>query len=213
MNYKLFEYDTSKFQFKKVVKDIMGADCLEESHKNFKFTKKLETMSDQNTILHERFYQGMKQSIFSELYKKFIKEFISKMFDEPVLYQTFPTFRVHQPNNVAVGEFHKDSDFGHDTNEVNFWLPFTNAYDSNTVWIEDPKTKEIECMNVEYGNVARFDGANLNHGNKTNKTGQTRMSIDFRIFAVSHYNSDIQENMTTLAQKKKLIIGDYWSEI
>ena len=128
-------------------------------------------------------------------------------------YQKFPSFRVHQPNNVAVGEFHKDSDFGHDTHEVNFWLPFTNAYDSNTVGIEDPETKEIESMNVEYGNVARFDGANTNHGNKTNRTGQTRMSIDFRIFAISHYNSDIQEKKKTLTQKKKLVIGDYWSEI
>ena len=60
---------------------------------------------------------------------------------------------------------------------------------------------------------ANFDGANLNHGNKTNKTGKTRMSIDFRIFARRYYKSDIQEAKETITQKKKLIIGDYWAEI
>ena len=54
---------------------------------------------------------------------------------------------------MAVGEFHRDSDFGHDTHEVNFWLPFTDAYETNTVWIEDPITKKIEAMEVKYGNV------------------------------------------------------------
>ena len=213
MLYKSFKYDTTEFPFKEVVRDIMDVGNLEQAHKDFKFPHKLETMKDQNTILHDRFYKAMREPDFSQLYNKFIIEFISKMFDESVLFQKFPSFRVHQPDNVAVGEFHRDSDFGHDAHEVNFWLPFTDAYETNTVWIEDPITKKIEAMEVEYGNVARFDGANLNHGNKTNKTGKTRMSIDFRIFARQYYKSDIQEAKETITQKKKLIIGDYWAEI
>ena len=213
MLYETFKYDTSKFRFRETVKEIMGVGQLEQSHNEFKFPEKLVTMKDQNTVLHNKFYNSMREDKFSSLYTNFIKNFICEMFDEPVLYQKWPSFRVHQPENVAVGEFHKDSDFGHDTNEHNFWLPFTDAFETNTVWIENPDTLEIEPMNVEYGNVAKFNGANINHGNKANKTGQTRMSIDFRIFKLSQYNSEVQNKRETVTQKKKLIIGDYWAEI
>ena len=104
-SYKLFNYDTNIFNFKETVEKIMGVDQLDMIHEVFKFPEKLETMKDQNTILHDKFYEEMKKDEFNSLYKNFVKNFVSKleMFkDEKILYQTFPSFRIHQPNNIAV---------------------------------------------------------------------------------------------------------------
>ena len=194
--YKLFDFDTTKYPFKETVEKMMEVNQLDMIHEVFNFPEKLEIIKDQNTILHDKFYKEMKKEEFTELYQGFVREFISKLDmlgGEEILYQTFPSFRIHQPNNIAVGQYHRDSDFGHNTHEINFWLPFTNAWDTNTVWIGDPDSNEHECMEVNYGQVSYFDGANSLHGNKDNLTGKSRMSIDFRIFPMKYYNQQDQE--------------------
>ena len=214
--YKTFDYDTSEYPFKETVENMMDVQQLDMIHEVFEFPEKLEIIKDQNTILHDKFYEEMKKPNFTNLYNKFVKNYVSNldMFkDEEIIFQTYPSFRIHQPNNIAVGKYHRDSDFGHNTNELNFWLPFTDAWDTNAVWIEDPETKEHECMEVKYGQVSKFDGANSLHGNKDNITGKSRLSIDFRIFPKKHYNQQELEHTQTLTQKKKFIIGEYWSEL
>ncbi len=214
--YKLFDFDTTKYPFKETVEKMMEVNQLDMIHEVFNFPEKLEIIKDQNTILHDKFYKEMKKEEFTELYQGFVREFISKLDmlgGEEILYQTFPSFRIHQPNNIAVGQYHRDSDFGHNTHEINFWLPFTNAWDTNTVWIGDPDSNEHECMEVNYGQVSYFDGVNSLHGNKDNLTGKSRMSIDFRIFPMKYYNQQDQEQTETLTQKKKFVIGEYWSEL
>ena len=215
-SYTLYNYDTSTFGFKELVEEMMGVDQLDMIHQVFKFPEKLETKKDQNTILHDKFYEEMKKDKFNNLYVDFIKKFISNLEifkDEDILYQTYPSFRIHQPNNIAVGEYHKDSDFGHNTHELNFWLPFTDAWDTNAVWVGDPDSESHECMEVKYGEVANFDGANTLHGNKDNLTGKSRLSIDFRIFPLKYYNEEEQADAKTITQKKRLIIGEYWTKL
>ena len=214
--YTLYDYDSSKFPFKETVQSMMDVDQLDMIHEVFEFPEKLEIIKDQNTILHDKFYEEMKKIEFTNLYKDFVSNFISNLEifkNEKILYQTYPSFRIHQPNNIAVGQYHKDSDFGHNTHEMNFWLPFTNAWDTNAVWIGDPDSDDHECMKVDYGQVANFDGANSLHGNKDNLTGKSRLSIDFRIFPLKFYNQQEQEQTQTLTQKKKFVIGEYWSEL
>ena len=214
--YTLYDYDSSKFPFKETVQNMMNVDQLDMIHEVFEFPEKLEIIKDQNTILHDKFYEEMKKAEFTALYKDFVSNFISDLEifkNEKILYQTYPSFRIHQPNNIAVGQYHKDSDFGHNTHEMNFWLPFTNAWDTNAVWIGDPDSGDHECMEVDYGQVANFDGANSLHGNKDNLTGKSRLSIDFRIFPLKFYNQQEQEQTETLTQKKKFVIGEYWSEL
>ena len=63
------------------------------------------------------------------------------MLSEDFLYQKFPTFRVHLPNNIAVGKFHKDADFGHPKGEINFIIPLTDSYGSASVWVESEENK------------------------------------------------------------------------
>ena len=126
--YTLYDYDSSKFPFKETVQSMMDVDQLDMIHEVFEFPEKLEIIKDQNTILHDKFYEEMKKAEFTNLYKDFVSNFISNLEifkNEKILYQTYPSFRIHQPNNIAVGQYHKDSDFGHNTHEMNFWLPFT----------------------------------------------------------------------------------------
>ena len=214
--FTLYDYDSSKFPFKETVQKMMDVDQLDMIHEIFEFPEKLEIIKDQNTILHDKFYEEMKKDEFTNLYRNFVSDYISNLEifrGEQILYQTYPSFRIHQPNNIAVGQFHKDSDFGHNTHEMNFWLPFTNAWDTNAVWIGDLDSDDHVCMEVDYGQVANFDGANSLHGNKDNLTGKSRLSIDFRIFPLKFYNQQEQEQTQTLTQKKKFVIGEYWSEL
>ena len=90
-SYTLYNYDTSTFGFKELVEEMMGVDQLDMIHQVFKFPEKLETMKDQNTILHDKFYEEMKKDKFNNLYVDFIKKFISNLEifkDEEILYQT-----------------------------------------------------------------------------------------------------------------------------
>ena len=42
-------------------------------------------------------------------------------------------------------------------------------------------------MSVEYGECIQWNGSNLTHGNKQNKTNTTRISVDFRLMPYSKY--------------------------
>ncbi len=115
------------------------------------------------------------------------------------------------PGNVAVGSWHKDKDFGHDPNEINFWMPFTEAFNTNTIWLETEEDKgDFEAIKVENGEMLVFDGANLKHGNKTNDTGKTRVSVDFRIIPEDLYKPSDKVSITKMT---KFEIGDYWTKV
>ena len=105
-------------------------------------------------------------------------DFIKYEFElDEIIYQKIPTFRVHLKDNQAVGEWHRDRDYNHGKSEINIWLPFTDAYDTNTIWIESEEDKnDFKPYNVSYGEVLVFNGANLIHGNKTAGHGKSDMS-------------------------------------
>ena len=87
-------------------------------------------------------------------------------------------------------------DYGHNPKEINFFVPQTPAFETNTLWIESEEGKEdFEPVTLKPGEFLRFDGANLMHGAKENHTGKTRVSFDFRIMPVgSEANGNGQKN-------------------
>ena len=102
--FKTFDYDTSEYPFKETVENMMDVQQLDMIHEVFEFPEKLEIIKDQNTILHDKFYEEMKKPNFTKLYNKFVKNYVSNldMFkDEEIIFQTYPSFRIHQPNNIA----------------------------------------------------------------------------------------------------------------
>jgi ectoine hydroxylase-related dioxygenase (phytanoyl-CoA dioxygenase family) len=138
------------------------------------------------------------EQTFKNLYDKFVGECLTKVVDFPFHYQRFPTFRIHQPDNVGVFEFHKDKEYNHSEHEINIFLPMTTASGTNTIWVESEEDKEdYRPMSARYGEFCLWNGANLKHGSMVNDTPTTRVSFDFRILPVDKYDeSKTKESVT-----------------
>jgi hypothetical protein len=207
---KRINYDTKIYNFREYVEKFLGFLSLETIHEDFPFGELLVSGTDQNRHLHRKFYNGMDSSNdFISLYRKFIQETICPLFDEEIIFQKFPTFRIHQPNNIAVFAFHKDKEYNHNENEVNFYLPITKAFSTNTFWFESEEDKgDFSPMEGEYGEVIQWKGSNLKHGNKLNETNQTRISFDFRILSRGIYN--VSSPKKSKSKNKSFTIGNYY---
>jgi ectoine hydroxylase-related dioxygenase (phytanoyl-CoA dioxygenase family) len=171
---------------------------------------------DQNTVYHKKYYDWSRTDEFIQLYDNFVKMVIKPLYSEQIVYQAIPTFRVAYPDNIAVGEFHKDKfyrdiNWATDVDEDNFYLPFTNTFDTNTIWVESKEDKgDFAPMECTYGELIQWDGSNLMHGNKINKTGKTRISVDFRVMTYTNYRPSEYGSINT---KTKFQIGGYYKTV
>lgn len=209
---KKISYNTKTFNFREFVENFLEFKNLENIHEQYAFDEVLEFGTDQNRYLHKKFYKGMDSSSgFVSVYRSFIKNVVNTLFDEEMIFQKFPTFRVHQPDNIAVFAFHKDKEYNHNENEINFYLPITKAFSTNTFWYESEEDKkDFQPMEADYGDLVMWDGANLSHGNKLNDTGQTRISFDFRLLSKKIYLNS--EHKSSKSKGKSFVIGDYYDE-
>ncbi len=170
---------------------------------------------DSATIFHQMFYDKMRSGWpdFINTYKSFIKDVIAPNYEEDIIYQKWPTFRVHLPNNLCVAAWHTDSEFNHPEGEINFMLAITKMFESNTVITESqPGKRDFKQIELEPGEFFTFNGNKCTHGNLPNKTGKTRMSIDFRILKLSDYKKNI-DSLSSMTTKTKFTIGEYYSEL
>ena len=203
-------YDVNKYSFRHEIEQMFGTSELEKIHKIEECDFGVLNMeTDQTTKLHKNFYKKVRESNFLEEYKKFLREVILPQFNEPLLYQKIPTFRVQVPNNLSVAEFHNDKSYSHSTEEVNIFLPITDAKETYTIWAESEENlADYSPMNAEYGEYYIWDGANLKHGNKINQSDVSRFSVDFRVMPYSKYDdTNVKETVTT---KTKLKLGSYF---
>ena len=209
--HKLF-FDTKKYLFKEQLEKLFNVTTLSDIHKTWKSDYELldDHNKDQATVYHKTFYNKAKEETdFYAIYQNFIQQEIRPLFKESIIYQKIPTFRTHLPNNLGVAEYHRDRDYNHSIHEINVFLPMTQATDSNTIWVESEEGKEdFASMEAEYGQYYIWNGASLLHGNKTNSTGKTRISIDFRFMPISKYKENDKVSVTN---NTKMIIGDYYS--
>lgn len=169
----------------------------------------LKRENDQSTEWHKKYYANFHDSV--ELpWTRFV-EWFRCIAGEPIVYQALPTFRVHGINNVGVGEFHFDSDYGHSAWEENIWIPFTGAWGTNGVWVEsEPGKGDYHPVEVPRGYFLHFNGAELKHGNYLNDTGTVRVSFDARIAPLRKYKDNQTMSINGI---KKFVIGDYFKEI
>lgn len=211
--YKTLKYSAILFPFIEEIRKLFQTIDLSELHLllDKQYSETFKIGADSCTILHDKFYNKYKEGWgeMENVYERFIRDVIAFYFDEDFLYQSFPTFRVHIPNNVAVGAFHADGDFGHPDGEVNFIIPLTNSDNTASVWVEsEPKKEDFIAIKMRTGELIRFNGNKLTHGNKINETGKSRVSMDFRVLPLSKYSEDeILESKTT---HKKYKEGDYY---
>ena len=205
-----YSYNLDEYNFRHEIEKMFGTDQLERIHEiedcDFGI---LDMETDQTTYLHKKFYEKVEETNFLNDYKKFIKDVILPHFNEDLLYQKIPTFRIQVPDNISVAEFHNDKSYSHSPDEVNIFLPITEAKETYTIWSESQENLgDYSPMNAEYGEYYIWDGANLKHGNKINESNISRFSVDFRVLPFSKYDeNNMQETITT---KIKLKLGSYF---
>ena len=211
---KFVKYDTSLYNFVDEIQKLYSVSDLSEVHNQWSDAEIYEVLddvkTDQLTVYHKKFYKDVIHTKFFDVYNLFVNDVIMPLFDEEILYQKIPTFRVHQPNNLAVAEYHRDSDYSHSEHEINFYLPLTKSWGNNTIWTEtEYDKKDFSPINANVGDVVMWNGSLLLHGNKLNDTGKSRVSVDFRILPKSKYRIT---NDISITNKTKMVIGDYWSD-
>jgi hypothetical protein len=172
--------------------------------------------TEQRSAYHKLWYKYVDDNydyVINDLYTNLVLHYVVDLFNgEPLLYQTKPTVRFHLPGNHAVSNFHKDSQYNHNREEVNFFMPLTPAYGNNTIWIESEEDKgDFRPMEADYGELAVFEGGKLLHGNHINDTGRARVSFDFRVLKKKNYVAD--DTKVSRVQGRKFLIGDYWQEV
>jgi len=206
-----FQYNTLLYPFDQAVTDALNVKYLSRLNSDYaEFT--LET--EQKSNYHKMWYKYVDDNynnFVNSLYRNFILNYIINLFDEPIIFQTKPTFRCHLIGNKAVANWHKDMQYNHHMAEVNFFLPITRAFENNTIWIESEENKgDFAPIEANFGECVVFPGATHMHGNKLNDTTQTRVSLDFRVLPKRYYSPN---DRISKVQGKRFIIGDYWSEI
>ncbi len=216
---KQIPFNKSTFNFHHIVGDAFGTYALEYLHNmaEKEYKELFKVGADSITNLHDTFYDRYRAG-WPELeimYAFFIKDVIAPLYPESFLYQKFPTFRVHLPNNLAVGDFHTDAEFNHPEGEINYIIPLTNSEGNASVWVESYAGKnDFTAIKLEVGSLVKFNGNKLRHGNRVNDTGKTRVSMDFRVLPYSDYlrngSHDAYWEKGSVTRGTKFIIGDYY---
>lgn len=220
MPFIIKNYDTSKYNFQSLVSNCFEVKDLQNLHvdkKNLLPKEKLKFENESKTNFHNLFYKKLNDDWeeIKESYENFISEEVSKNFNQNFVYQAFPTFRIHIPNDQAINYWHYDSDQDHRHPhwEINFQLAITDMFDSNCTWIESvPGLKDFQPMNLKYGQYSIFDGNRCMHGNKLNKTGKTRISLDFRVMPYDRYDEMIKSKRikSSATTNRDFVIGQYY---
>jgi hypothetical protein len=203
----IHHYDLARFNFIEALCQIFGADDLAQLFPATPLDV-LTVKTDQTTKFHAKFYAAFDARIRSR-YRELVATIVPGILGtQDFCFQKVPTFRISLPGNVAVGEFHTDGDYNHSDGEINFWIPFTPAWGSNSIWVEDELGSErYEAMTLNPGQVLVFDAVNWNHGNRINETGHTRVSFDFRCIPMANYAAS---PLRTVDAGHGLWIGDYF---
>lgn len=208
---RIVDYQREKFPFRKSVEGILGVTDLEQLHKKEGAPSEIvKPGKDNHTPWHHKFYAGMESQGFLKVYDDFLTQFVRPLIKEPIVVQARPTFRIHWVGNLGVGAFHRDSEYNHPVEELNFWVPVTPAFGTNTIWLEsEPDKGDYHPERVNFGQALTFQGGVLVHGNKVNDTNSTRVSFDFRVIPKSIW-VEPKEVKTGLAYGRQFKIGDYY---
>lgn len=147
---------------------------------------------------------------FYSTYLGLLRYLQKNFFKEKIIIQSKPTLRVHIPNNISVGSYHRDSDYGHPEEEINIWLPFNKSVNTSALWLEsEPNKRDFKPYNLDYGEILIFN-SKLTHGTEVNIEDHSRLSMDFRVIREKDFI-----NKPTVSPKNniKFNLGGYFREL
>lgn len=211
-------YDKNKYDFRNSIAECFNIDpsTLNEIHNlGYKYEVFKEFGPDTQTWYHSTFYKYLKGENgekIQEIYDNLIKEVILPYLGlKEALVQKFPSFRIQLPNNIAVAKVHTDNSLGHPYGEVNFTYSITDMFDTNTIFIEKTTgEKDFIPMPMKANNNISFNANQNLHYNELNKTGKTRMSMDYRILPMNYIPKKETSSHST---NTKFVDGEYYKYI
>jgi len=224
--------------FEKIYADKYGFfDNMENFHKiletnvlcdNEKIMSKQikELGKDRNSVFYDDYHRFVDSNDeFNNVYYKFINEHIKPIYGSKIVVQKTPNLRISFPDSTAIGKhndekeenniigLHKDADFGHHEDEINYIIPITEMFDTNSIYYEPSQESNIsteQYINLKLKTNEYFIGKfnKLLHFNKINKTGFTRISLDFRVIPYEMYMKNFDYFKGT-----KFELGKYYIEL
>jgi len=212
---KILSYDTNKYYFADLVSSLYDKQLTDLDNDNDQKAL-VRSGADTKSSLHKVFYKKLDAEggwpEFTNLYQAFIREIIFPMFeDDELLYQKYPGIRFCRPGTKAVYMWHSDGDshHKHPLGEINIFLPLTECFGNNSIWIESlPGLGDFTPMNLKYGEFVMGYLNQCRHGNKDNDTDITRVSFDFRVMPGFAYDS--KTKLISCTTKQKFVVGEYY---
>lgn len=218
----IIPFDASVYDFPSVVRRIFDVENLQQLHTLHDIQSQITFDEDTKTWFHKKYYTSEFYPEMVALYNRFVKEQILPLYrpDTEFAVQIEPSFRVQLPNNTALGStnsdekvgLHCDADYNHQPGEINFIVPITPMFGTNSVFVEsEPNLGDYHSVNIPIGSAFCFYGNKCRHYNVRNDTGLSRVSIDFRIIPMSKYISDWDS--VSVHGKRPLKLGGYFNKI
>jgi hypothetical protein len=215
-----YKYDINKYSFYDKIQKIFNIDQpLELIHNTTSSIEQVTFNNDTSTDYHKIYYNSPYYKEMIELYDKFIVDNVLPLFNESIVVQKEPSFRINLPNNTALGKcttdtdseiigMHCDGDYNHPSEEINFMLSITGQEETNSCYIESqPNKGDFFPVKMDKGDFMSFYGNKCRHYNKKNISGKTRISIDFRVIPYSQYK---ETDSVAVHSNRKFCIGGYF---
>jgi len=199
LNYNIEKYNFSEWVLNVIQQDYPNLTELQYLHKY--------VPSENLVNITDKVQKSFAERSFGKMIDDFAEEYIKPLIgDNKYLVKRFPTLNLVVPNQEKLGRrlhFHQGIFYNNGRGQGTIWMPLTNCYESNSMWIvgyEDSKniTKEIveyktsqdvfEKMSLDKafpvtlspGQAHLFHQEHI-HGNVNNKTNVTRMAIDWHV--------------------------------
>ena len=184
-------FETELFPFRETLETLLASCCALPQATDLCFLHKIDGGKDK---LMEALCSNEQHVAFQSIFDSFVRQvcvpFFASKFDalEEVYYQGFPCIRVIEPGDFSIGP-HADCSYGHHPLSLNFYLFLTPARDTSALFLESKVgAEDWHPLDGNFGEVKIFPGGILSHWTTENKTEFSRVSIDFRIIAGSHFN-------------------------
>jgi hypothetical protein len=203
----VIDYDRSAFRFREWFAEVLGTNGLDDLHalKGVNVHNYASSVNDLRVACESRI-EGLQR-----LAESYIASEIVPRFGRLSGFQPVPTLRFHfavmsaelrdesidilsmSPSaflakyyfgGARVGMLHRDRDYGLMPGSVNLWIPVTDVFGSNSLWVGGARTngRDAEPVTLRLGQALLFDGSNRWHGAIWNTSGFTRVSFDLRFF-------------------------------
>ena len=141
--YNLFEFNFQKWVYKVIHELHPNVTSIEKIHNELNI---LEIAALQKYVQN-----ACERDSFKKLIDSFLKEYIIPLVNRPILVQRYPTLRAVIPNQASHGRklsYHQGIFVGNGTGLRTIWIPITNAYDSNTMWMVNYKDSKQLTNNI-----------------------------------------------------------------